>query len=543
MALTWRNVDAPNFNGAGALFESAQNSFNNSLGILQAAADRAAAQRKAAASAQMLSGLAGVQRGGVADYLATQDATMLTPEALQIALGQEDVLAGRAAKEVELQNAQGDLAWETGTRQGDLLSRAARAQAQQALSQGDFGRANTIMDGLSGFALDDAAMTFGRDVDEQTFQNDIRSNVSDLIKNNDSIDAARIKVMNGNYSERERAALNNQLNSMSDADFNRIDPDLPDVFSGSETDTFNKNQTQVVQQDIQSRLASSPTHQYDMHLKNLTVNPEGTPEGDSSGSGGKTGGYADPVKYLGEQMGMDTSAGVFRTGMARNIQTAKAKANERLKDKGLQVSDWEIAAAIASTRETGRHLVPFTGGTDQYYVDEDAAVEMAVRMKDPDSRKEDLKHDLFYTGYADKLADAANKIQKARNSYNIAVTKNSSNKEERYNKAIEAEEAYRKLLEQYYEDNQSNNANSGAQASPATPAGAASAAAAPMVMQGPAIPNDLIREAMIRDAAIKAEAQRRNNQKPVSVVLPNGVIAQEYPSILGDGSTLREINW
>lgn len=554
MALTWKNVDAPNFNGAGALFESAQNSFNSSLDMLRQASDRAAAQRKADASARMLSGLAGVQRGGVADFLSNQDAAMLTPEALQIALGQEDVLAGRASKEVELQNAQGDLAFETNSRQGDLASRAARAQAQLALSQGDFTKANTIMDNLSGYALDDSALAFGANIDDQTFQNDTRARISELVKDNDSIDAARIKIMNGNYSERERAALNNQLNSMSDDNFSRVDPNLPDVFSNTELSKNNQLESQLVQQNIQSRLESNPTHQFDMHLKNMTVNPEGTPEGDASGSGGKMGGYADPIKYLGEQMGLDTKAGYITDGLAKQLQDIKAKANAELSKLAqktgappIQISDWEAAAAIASTRKAGSAWL-FDGDSDKMYADADEAVKLAVSMKDQNARSQSLKSELALTGQAEELAKAANAVQSARKAYNTSVTKNSSTSGDKYEAAINADKAYQELLKSYWANSRQTSAEAGEARAPSepvpVPASAATAAAAEAPMPaGPDIPDEIVRQALLAQAANKAEIARKKNQKPISVVLPSGVISKEMPAIMGDGSTVGPVDW
>ena len=160
--LTWKNVDAPNLNGAGALIAGAIDSFNAAMDNLRVSAERAAAQRRSGYSSRALAGLAEVQNAeDVGGYIQGLNAEELTPEALSVMMQQPGVLLERAAKQVAIDDARGDLQYEQDTRAGALQAAAARAEAQRLSVLGDRQGSLDILQGLDGYAALSALDDFG----------------------------------------------------------------------------------------------------------------------------------------------------------------------------------------------------------------------------------------------------------------------------------------------------------------------------------------------------------------------------------------------
>lgn len=538
MALTWKNVDAPNFNGAGALFESAQNSFNSSLDMLRQASDRAAAQRKADASARMLSGLAGVQRGGVADFLSNQDAAMLTPEALQIALGQEDVLAGRASKEVELQNAQGDLAWETGSREGMLASAAAIAEAERLGMTGNREGAFDLLQGLTGHgalaaqnanAMGRVSSGFGNFQDQRGREDSFAQTIDarntkefgrnfifdNIIPNSLNRSEAENNIMqNENLTPKEKEAALSALGNVSDQQIEQINPDQlgalelnPDM---STKFTNIQNDASFINADIQNRRSANPLVRFADHMKNIgevRKNPESAPQSS-----------ADLLSAGG------VSAGHW-TGWTGANQTIDSVIKDLASD-GLTVSRDEVVAAMRATAETSS--IAFK---DNLVDNIDATKSLLRQTKDPALMRSALGEMQSYDNESAQLSKFAEKISKLDDKYKQQVNKGLTDK------AAKTRDDIQNLIneaEQYtsnYLKSEGDKASKEVQAE----------------MQkdpnGPDAPREIVQAAMLSRAAAVAEAAKRRNQQPVSVILPNGVISQEIPAVMGDGSTMGPAEW
>lgn len=430
--LTWKNVDAPNMSGAGALLESANNSFQNAMGTLQKAADRSQMQQRAAASARMLQGLAGVKNADdVAAYLAGQDATMLTDESMKIALGQADVLQGRAVKEIELQNARGDLDWETNSRQGSLGAANLLAQAAAAAQAGNADEANRIAssgnnpyvqmalndgrrdyvgDAASRQSLDENRYSFGRTVENDENADIVTQKISDLRGSANNVAEAREALLkDSTLTAKQKEDGFAKLGAMDDSAFNFADPNTPASFSIlGDNDSAARQQVanmqiDAINKDINAQLQSLPSYNYNNHLSNLTAVQGDRESGKQTGDEREVGqGFFDPAKYLTDTVGIST--GYFQRNIENQLQNLADKATTA---NGRTVSKAEVAAAIASTYEAGG-LANF----GDKYLDETKVLNLLAEMKDPKRGLEASAREAEIKNSADSIKSSSAQVDR-----------------------------------------------------------------------------------------------------------------------------------
>lgn len=450
MALTWKNVEAPNFNGAGALFESAQTGFNNAMETLQSASDRAAAQRRAAYSAQMLQGLAGVGKGGVSEFLKGQDAAMLTPEALQVALNQEEVLAGRAAKEVELQNAQGDLNWEKGSREGLLASAAARTEAQRRALTGDRDGAFSQLQGLQGFQAlasleagdmgtvasgyntfqnqrnteDDWAQKIDRRNTEEFGRDFVMNNViPNVLNKQEGLNAI---MQNQNLSPKEKEAAAKSLASMTDEQVAQTNPDqlgALDLDTNLKTNFNNVSiDSDFISTDINNRKAANPLITFKDNLdriQSVKSNPEAAPQS-----------AADMLKAG----GVRASADWFNIGGPNQVID---NVISDLKKSGLTASREEVVAAMQATAQTSS--LPWN---DDLVNNTQETINLLKSAKDPQQMGPALEQLQQFTSDAGKIDEIQTKIVNLDSKYKGYLSKG------QVDKAAKVKEDMGKLLQE-----------------------------------------------------------------------------------------------
>lgn len=446
--LTWRNVDAPNLNGAGALIEGATNSFNAAMDNLRVNAERAAAQRRSGYSSRALAGLAGIQNAeDVGSYIQSLNAEELTPEALTVMMQQPGVLLERAAKQVALEDARGDLQHEQATRAGALQSAAARAEAYRLAAGGDFQGSLDKLQGLSGYAalsaMDDfgpvssmysnyqnqrsADYNFGKKVDEDNAREQGELIADELLdKVYDRKEAEKLIIANKELSPQvQRAALtalNNftdeQIQRKEEGDMGLFDPSVfPDLTAAA---TDNARDAEFVNADIRNRRMAEPLVAFHDSLKAI-----------QEGSGDPTKGK-QTVSDLLEARGIDAKTNMIGWG-GPNQLISNIKAD--LEKEGIRVSDEEIVAAIDTTARVSS--IPFV---DALRNDTDATKEILRRAKDPEEMAKVLDEANKYETITTKLSDLDAKIARANDQFTVYAGKGQTDK------AIKAREAAEKLL-------------------------------------------------------------------------------------------------
>ena len=562
--LTWKNVDAPNMSGAGALLESANNSFQNAMGTLQKAADRSQMQQRAAASARMLQGLAGVKNADdVAAFLANQDASMLTDEAMKIALGQADVLQGRAVKEIELQNARGDLDWEQQGRTGAIEAARNLALAQQAAARGDVDGAFAASQGLDGRALmafndgsgnflndatnrqnlEETRYSFGRTVENDENADIVTQKISDLRGSANNVAEARQALVNDqSLSAKQKEDAFTKLNAMDDSAFNFADPSTPASFSalGLNDEAAKQNNANVdmdfIQRDVESSLQSLPSYNYKTHLSNITAVQGDREAGKQAGDEREIGqGYFDPVNYLKSTVGISADRSIPFLEDSSIIQSIEEIKKEAETKSGKKISDHEAAAAIAASAQSGSW---WRGDGDKRRIDTTSAVNLLLDMKDPSKVQAFTAEEAKIRGGSDTIKQAATKVDqllaKAQNQLAKGQTEAAAKTRA---EAVAAQDALLQGISNWQETNYPSPRNKD--------------------VKGPDIPQSIVdaalserQNAVLQENARKAQAlaalrenNRRNRREPVDIVLPNGTISREFPSIMGDGNYMREIDW
>lgn len=588
MALTWQNVDAPNLNGAGAMIGQATSGINDALAGLRASADRASAKRREAYSAKALAGLAGVtDPNSVAAYLQTIDPSKATPEFMEAAMRQPGVLLDRAAKQVELRNAEGDLSHEQGTRAGALEAASAIINANKiAGTTGDVDKAYEGISGLTGYAAiaaqdaaaglvgtakeglgyRDAMMDFNEKVENEElddFTTDYFQN--NLLINANSKDEARNKIITDNsLTAPQRERMLATVDKTEDSTYQFINPELEDRFAADPITQENAAQEAFVAEDIAMNLESTPASIYEENLAAIKAGvPSAAPkkgEGEAAEGDGKASpaGATDNIQLMGQKAGIDTEDYVFRNNMRTTLQNGIQEANKRLAAKGLGgvvIDEDEMTAAILSTAGTGNRawytLGITNGATDEGRVSFDRAVQMAVDMKDPEARKGVLAREQFFTNAQKTLSDKAANLEKLKKDLYITETKKGRGPEydKKMKKVLDETKAFNAEFKKYHAGKVERGFAPSAEAQAAAQAEAAgigsAAAATPPVptAAGPAAPDAVIRAAMLKKAAERAEAARLLNPQVVDLVLPNGLTSREIPAIAGDGSVMQEINW
>lgn len=447
--LTWKNVDAPNLNEAGALIAGATDSFNAAMDNLRVNAERAAAQRRSGYSSRALAGLAGVQNAeDVGGYIQGLNAEELTPEALSVMMQQPGVLLERAAQQTALEDTRGDLQHEQDTRAGALQAAAARAEAQRLSVLGDRQGALDILQGLEGYAalsaMDDFGSigsnygqfqtqrqneySFGKKVDEDNARERGMS-VADQLANEvfDRAEGERLIMADETLTPQEQRAALNAWNDLSDAQIQRkVEGDMglfdPSVFPNLTTAANdNARDAEFINADIRNRRQAEPLVAFQDSLKAI-----------QEGSGDPTKGKQTVSDML-EARGIDAKTNMIGFG-GPNQLISNIKAD--LEKEGILVSDEEIVAAIDTTATVS--VVPFV---DSLRNDTDATKEILRRAKDPEEMAKVLDEANKYETITTKLSDLDAKIARANDQFTVYAGKGQTDK------AIKAREAAEKLLE------------------------------------------------------------------------------------------------
>lgn len=473
--LTWKNVDAPNLGQAGALIESANASFGNAMKMLQDASAASTAKNNAAYSAQMLQKLAGVSDAGqVGSFLQGFDATQISPEAMQIALGQADVLQGRAAKELELANLKGDLNWEQNTRQGSLAAQSALALANEYAAAGDVQAALGVKEGLDPYALlafNDGSTNVissanqGQSLKENQYRfnetleadalKDFTTNemASGYMKYNDKEEAIRETKLRKDLTPDQRMSLLSSLEGASDDSFNVVDPNGPQGFASFGNNEAAKMQSDLIgdmefiNKNVEANLQSLPSYQFNKHLSNLSAVQGDREAGKQTGDERIEGqGFFDPVGYLRDTVGIQE--GRISGSLERIVPTIQDKVE---KATGLKVSAEEAAAAVAATYSHGDWRL---GRSDVRVYSEDDAVELLKEMKDPKRAQEATAKELEIRSTVDGIKKSSSDVDKLlAKAQNQAAKGNTDAAEETYTQALNAQlelqEEIRKYSEEY----------------------------------------------------------------------------------------------
>lgn len=531
--LTWKNVDAPNLNGAGALIAGATDSFNAAMDNLRVNAERAAAQRRSGYSSRALAGLAGVQNAeDVGGYIQGLNAEELTPEALSVMMQQPGVLLERAAQQTALEDSRGDLQYEQDTRAGALQAAAARAEAQRLSVLGDRQGALDILQGLDGYAalsaLDDFGSIgsnygqfqtqrqneydFGRKVDEDSARERGMS-VADQLANQvfDRAEGERLIMADETLNPQEQRSALDAWNNLSDAQIQRKEEgDMglfdPSVFPSLTTAANdNARDAEFVTADIRNRRMTEPLLEFQDSLKAI-----------QEGSGDPTKGKQTVSDML-EARGISVSSWTGRKGPNAIIGDIKSE----LEKEGIIVNDEEIVAAIDTTAK-----VSWLGWDDTLVENQDGVKEILRRAKDPDEVSKVLNEANKYETITTKLSDLDAKIAKANEQFTVYAGKGQTEK------AIKAREAaekllaeQRKMLSEYQDGMKKDQAAAEADATTApavTPeqtimsnAAAASTVAPDVIPRvangslvaplGAASPNDLLLQKMARESVMRRQ--------------------------------------
>lgn len=529
--LTWKNVDAPNLNEAGALIAGATDSFNAAMDNLRVNAERAAAQRRSGYSSRALAGLAGVQNAeDVGGYIQGLNAEELTPEALSVMMQQPGVLLERAAQQTALEDSRGDLQYEQDTRAGALQAAAARAEAQRLSVLGDRQGALDILQGLDGYAalsaLDDFGSigsnygqfqtqreneySFGKKVDEDNARERGMS-IADQLANQvfDRAEGERLIMADETLTPQEQRSALNAWNELSDAQIQRKEEgDMglfdPSVFPNLTTAANdNARDAEFVNADIKNRRMTEPLLEFQDSLKAI-----------QAGSGDPTKGK-QTVSDLLEARGISVSSWTGRKGPNAIIGDIKLA----LEKEGILVNDEEIVAAIDTTAKVSK-----LGWDDTLVEDQEGVKKILRRAKDPDELAKVLNDANKYETITTKLSDLDAKIAKANEQFTVYAGKGQTEK------AIKAREAaekllaeQRKMLSEYQTGMKKDQADAKADATaPAmTPeqtimANAAASTVVPDVIPrvisgdlvaplGATSPNDLLLQQMAREAEMRKQ--------------------------------------
>ena len=447
--LTWKNVDAPNLNGAGALIEGSTNSFNAAMDNLRVNAERAAAQRRSGYSSRALAGLAGVQNAeDVGSYIQSLNAEELTPEALSVMMQQPGVLLERSAKQVALDDARGDFQYEQDTRAGALQAAAARAEAQRLSVLGDRQGALDILQGLDGYAalsaLDDFGSigsnygqfqtqreneyNFGRKVDEDNAREQGALIADDLLnKVYDRKEAEKLIIENKELSPQVQRAALTALNDFSDEQIQRkeegdmglFDPSVFPNLTAAASD--NARDAEFINADIRNRRQAEPLVAFQDSLNAI-----------QEGAGDPTKGK-QTVSDLLAARGISVSSGLGVSGPNAIINNIKTE----LEKEGIRVSDEEIVAAVDTTAR-----VSWLPWDDTLVENTDAVKDILRRAKDPEEMAKVLDEANKYETITTKLSDLDAKIARANDQFTVYAGKGQTDK------AIKAREAAEKLLEE-----------------------------------------------------------------------------------------------
>lgn len=420
--LTWQNVEAPNLLGAGNLIGNATSAFSSAMDNIRQAAARAQAEERAAYSARSLAGLAGVKNPeDVGAFIQSQQADMLTPEALQVMLNQPGILLDRASKQTSLDDARADLAWQEGDRAGQLESAGAITEAQRLALLGQRDEALGIISGLTGHAARNAASenvigdiggnfgdfqtqreaedNWGQKIDNRNTEDYARDYVINQVipEATNKADAERFIMLNQQLSPKEKEAAIKELSSYSDEQIALTDPNATGAFDSELAPTrvsiLNDNQfgANFIKQDISNKRSGDDLVVFSDNLDSINKNA------------------ADPnvgpqnlVKYLEETAGV-SSGGIGWDGLNQDIDNMVAT----MKGKGITVSRAEVAAAIQATAKTSNMAF-----VDSLVQQPEAVERLLTRAKDPEQMKASLGEATKLENVTAKIDDITSRIQK-----------------------------------------------------------------------------------------------------------------------------------
>lgn len=483
MALTWRNVDAPNMAGVGSLMGAATDSFNSAMGNLQKMSDRAAAQRRAGYSAQMLQQLAAVDDPTkVGEFIQGFDASQLSPEALAVAMQQPGVLLGRQQKQVELDNARGDLAYEQDSRAGALQAAGVRAEAARLAATGDADGAAQLLGSLEGYgavsALDDfgninpyatgyqnrreTELDFGRKVDQQNYSDTARdilyTDIADQAHNPNEAKLLANQMSAGD--PRLREALHKQIDSMGEESFGLIDPNMPDAFQTNPDLGVAHEELQFdadyINRDIGTQLSSTPLARFDGYLKSIQEHRD-----DPSG------GSQDVADWLANNQNIIAKGWIPWSNGQINQTIDNVK--QKLASEGVTATREEVAAAMAETAETSG-----LAWSDGLRINDEKAVMGLVKdTKDPAKMRPEQRRISELNKAQETLENYSQQIENKNREYMVAQTNGQTAR------ASRALEDMNKLIQQQQDFNSkyigsrtpegTNNSNTNSNSHPTAP--------------------------------------------------------------------------
>lgn len=537
--LTWKNVDAPNFTGTGALLEGAQSSFSNAIATLQAGAERAAAQRRQRYSASALQGLAGVtDPNEVAAYLGGLNATDLTPEALAVAMKQPEVLLERQKMQLGLQEAQGDLDHKVGTRQGALDAMDNLMAAQAASMQGDVAGALAAQQGITNpyelqafmggtqDVLSNATSYQGYRGTEKNYNDAMEAEqrtdrlreqfYNDVLPNANSKEEAIRTFMNSDASAEDKEAFSNMIGAKEDGEFQLIDPTTTTIFE--QDPTFNESALQNESTQnwlgsvIENKTNVNPVIRFETTSRNLA---EATNEDGSQ----KT-----AVEKLQDVFGIE-APGIGWSGMNQQIENLTTAA----KAEGLDVTENDIIAAIRENQTTSG--IAFN---DTLVFDKKGVLDTLKTIKDPKLNRSSMAELESFDRFNDRLTTITEKIESLTAQERVERGKGQTDRAAKSAAAIaKLMEEQAATMEKFMVDNGLADVEN-SDDSPDPAIGAAVAEPVPGEMNGPGID-------LFTAAAAQAEAQRNarqaqlNGRRPVAIPLPLGGVSMEMPAY-GDGS-------
>lgn len=595
--LTWQNVSAPTGSGAGDMISTANDAFAAAMDGLQAASDRARANRRAAYSTQALLGLTGVtDPNAVAAYAQGLNAKDLTPEALAIIQAQPGMLLDRKSKELGIQDLEADFTWQQDARAGDLAgSQRALEARHMAGTTGDIMALDDMQRGLDGHAQRTLLGQFGSVLDDRNThlgytkesfahnQNVVDYDTDNLARNiiqNNLRPAALTKDQAVHLLDqmpdldpRVREKVYAKLQNTEDSFFQSQDMLAPQsTLRGNQTllDEFTANQRSAMAlgETVEADLAARPENIYLDNLESLdsfTKNPENKGQG-----------LAGHLEKIGV-----TSPGFGWDGENQDIERVR---NLMMKPEngGIMVRPEEVAAAgmtLARTSNIAFVDALKTGNDDQ-------VVKLLKKMRDGGSMESIVTEREKRRGDVAMLNDYSTQIQQLDNMAALAASRNMPDEQKRIEDArnqLIAEQTA--MINQIRGGNASTGSPAPADGAAATPTDSATAAAtaqnqgeslapsrplygskgapttfdsaqakqdfiqqyAASVAQGNATPERMESrvDMMVKDGEINKKqgeeilreaARQAETKKPVMI---NG--QPQYPAVSGDGSYVTEL--
>lgn len=428
MALTWKNVDAPNFSGVGNLMQGGMVSLNDAFNNIAEQARRREAIQRSRYSNQALIDMMGVtDPNSISQFAKGLDSKKLTSDALSLIMAQPDTLQDRQSKGIAIEKAQDLLNFG----REDRLAAANAAEASLGAAADIFsGNRERAFDTIRNLSGQDAAQFqpllaetiryipesqnvretdygFGRRVgDDQSkdmaldvFQSEIMNPTRGARNRDEALRIADQLMADGRIDPAAHKELRARIEDTDDDYYLRKDPFMPDFFSVEGNEGLAREL-----QDFNTDRAI-----LDTHMKDRLGSYSNIDKWAESIEGGTP---LEMVKSVYENFGAGT-AGSRWVGEMGDWDAFEKGVQKMLKAKGLSdvnVGSPEVQRQMAAA-------LGITAATSNWAWDDsrktviDEAIKYFVDSKDPKVINESIRTEAEYSAAQDSMAAAVQNIE------------------------------------------------------------------------------------------------------------------------------------